>query len=34
MILIYKDGQYINGTVGYMEYSDFATFLEESGITI
>jgi len=33
MILIYKDGQYINGTVGYMEYSDFATFLEESGIT-
>ncbi|MDD3453673.1 MAG: thioredoxin family protein [Bacilli bacterium] len=33
MILVFKDGKYINGWVGYSEYDDFADFLTESGLT-
>ena len=33
MILIFRDGKLVKGWVGYAEYSSFASFLEENGIT-
>lgn len=32
MVLVFKDGKYVNGWVGYAEYNSFAAFIEESGI--
>ncbi|HOO67821.1 MAG TPA: thioredoxin family protein [Bacilli bacterium] len=32
MVVIFKDGEYINGTVGYTDYDTYAAFLETSGI--
>lgn len=32
LVLVFKDGKLANGWVGYAEYKDFASFLEESGV--
>lgn len=32
MVLIFKDGKFVNGWVGYSEYDQFASFLEENGV--
>lgn len=33
MVLVFKDGKYVNGWVGYDSYDNFASFIEESGLT-
>lgn len=33
MVALFKDGKFVTGHVGYMEYSEFKAFLEESGMT-
>ena len=33
MVAVFKDGKYVNGTVGYTEYDAYAKFLEESGLS-
>lgn len=33
MVAVFKNGEYVNGTVGYTEYDSYASFLELSGIT-
>lgn len=33
MVLVFKDGKYVNGTVGYQELSTYESFLTESGLT-
>lgn len=32
MVLVFKDGKYVNGWVGYAEYDEFASFLADAGI--
>lgn len=32
IVIITKDGKYIDGSVGYTEYEDFISFLNENGI--
>lgn len=32
MVLIFKDSKFVNGWVGYAEYEEFASFLEDNGI--
>lgn len=32
MVLIFRDGRFVNGWVGYSEYDSFVTFLNENGI--
>lgn len=32
MVAVFKDGKYVNGTVGYTEYETYAKFIEDSGI--
>ena len=32
MVVIFKDGKYVNGWVGYAEYDEFASFLADAGI--
>lgn len=31
MIAVFKDGKYVDGTVGYQEYSTYASFIEKVG---
>lgn len=33
MVIIYKDGKYKNGTVGYTDYATYAKFLTDNGIS-
>ena len=33
MVLVFENGKLSNGTVGYTEYDEFASFLEENGYT-
>lgn len=32
MVLVFRDGEYVNGWVGYAEYDEFASFLADAGI--
>lgn len=32
MVAVFKDGKYVNGTVGYTDYATYAKFLEDSGL--
>jgi len=32
MVLVFKDGKYVDGWVGYAEYEQFASFLADAGI--
>ena len=31
MVVIFKDGKYVDGTLGYQELSEYSTFLENNG---
>jgi len=33
MVAVFKDGKYVNGVVGYTEYTEYDAFLKESGLT-
>lgn len=33
MVVIFKDGKYVNGTMGYQEIEAYSSFLEENGIS-
>lgn len=33
MVLVFKDGKYIDGWVGYDSYENFASFIEKCGLT-
>lgn len=33
MVVIFKDGKFVNGTMGYQEYNAYKAFLEDNGIT-
>lgn len=32
LVIITKDGKYVDGSVGYLEYEEFVSFLNENGI--
>lgn len=32
MVAVFKNGQYVNGTIGYQSYNEYSEFIEECGI--
>ena len=32
MVVVYKDGKYVSGTVGYQQVETYAKFIEDAGM--